>query len=139
MEVTVGNNLGVGSVVSVGVNVGHVRGKGFAVYGEGGSIKYMEGAVGKFLFSFGDCFGSACGSNSGVDLAEFNGTVGDAFAPVGSDFFAVQVAVYDVLKVRSPVDSGGYDEGVGASCNGAAVVRKGKQSVRQGRRRCSRK
>ena len=44
VEVTVGNDLGVGLVGGVGVNVGHVAGEGLAAHGEGGGVEHVQGA-----------------------------------------------------------------------------------------------
>ena len=41
-EVTIMHDLGVGGVVSVGIDVGHVRGQGLALDGEGGGVIDME-------------------------------------------------------------------------------------------------
>lgn len=67
VEVTVGNNLGVGGVVIVGVDVSLVAGEGLAVNGEGGCVENMESAGLELIFGSLDGLGSAGSGDLLVD------------------------------------------------------------------------
>ena len=118
MEVTVEDDFGVGLVVCVGVNVSHVAGEGLAADGEVGGVEHMDGAGLKSGLDFGDLVGGAGSCGSLIDLGQDDGTGCKSAGPVGGDGLAICNSVDDELIVGSPVDSGGDDEGVGASGDG---------------------
>ena len=122
VEETVSDNFGIRSVSFVGINVSHVGIKSIAAYGEGIGCEYLEGACFKFLLSCFDSFYSTCSCYSFVNFGKSYRTFCNTAAPVSRDSFAVLNSLDDEFEVGLPIDTGRYDEGVGASCKSAAVV-----------------
>ena len=69
-----------------------------------------------------DSLGSALSGNSVIDLFQNHRAGGQGAGPVGVDGLAFHDSLDGILIVRSPVDTGGDDVGVGAGVLGGAVV-----------------
>ena len=122
MEITVNDDFLIGSISSIGINVSSVRSEVSAAYLEGGSVESLERAVFEFACEFFEFSFGAFSSNIEVDSGKNDGAGGNGAGPVSSDSFAGADAFDDVFVVRSPVDGGRNDEGVGACVVGSAVV-----------------
>ena len=85
VEVAVGDRLGVGSEVRIGIHIRLVRGQRLAADGEGGGVKDVQGAVLELLGGFRDLLGSALGSDLLVDIGQHDGAGLERAGPVGID------------------------------------------------------
>ena len=59
----------------------------------------------------------------GQDVGENDGVGRQSTGPVGINGLTLHALGADILEVGSPVDAGGYDEGIGAMLQSGAVVR----------------
>ena len=114
MEITVGDDLGVGLIIGIGVYVGKIGIKSCTVNCECGCIKYMNFAGKQLGLDVLKVFYSAFSSSLLVDLGKNNGAGLKSASPVSLKLFACSCLLDGILEVRSPIDTGGYDEGVGA-------------------------
>ena len=122
MEITVDDDFLIGSVIGIGINVSSIGSEVSAAYLEGGSVESLERTVFEFACEFFEfCFGAFSG-NVEVDSGKNDGAGGNGAGPVSNDSFAGADAFDDVFVVRSPVDGGRNNEGVGAGVIGSAVV-----------------
>ena len=80
MEVTVGNNLGVGGVVLVGVDVSLVAGENLAANSESGGVKNVKSAGLELLFGSLDSLSGAGSCDLLVDSGQLNSALVDALA-----------------------------------------------------------
>lgn len=93
-----------------------------AVNGKCIGVEDLESTCLELFNCFVKSFLGSCRSSLTVDIAENDGALGNAAAPVGSNSFTLYYAFGNVEQVRSPVDSRRNDECIGAVLNSASVV-----------------
>ena len=106
MEVTVGNNLCIGFIVFVGINISLVGIKLLATYGKCIGIEYLDFAGNNLSLNFVKLFLSSLSRYLVVKTDKLNNIILNAAAEILSDFGAVYLSVNDVFEVRFPVNLG---------------------------------
>ena len=122
MEVSVTYYLMVGSIIRIGIDISFIAVQGLAVYSKGGDIIYMSLACDQISLCNFYCFCSTV-CYSSTKIAQLYRAGLQSTTPIGIDRSSICYTFNSILKVRLPVNSGRYQEGIGAGCLSASVVR----------------
>ena len=122
MEVSVTYYLMIGSIIRIGIDISLIAVQCLAVYSEGSDIIYVSLACDQISLCSFYCFCSTV-CYSSTKIAQLYRAGLQSTTPIGIDRSSICYTFNSILKVRLPVNSGRYQEGIGAGCLSASVVR----------------
>ena len=122
MEVSVTYYLMIGSIIRIGIDISLIAVQGLAVYSEGSDIVYVSLACDQISLCSFYCFCSTvCYSSTKITQLYRAGL--QSTTPIGINRSSICYTFNSILKIRLPVNSGRYQESIGAGCLSASVVR----------------